>query len=318
VTFSRDPSLNGWNWIGNSTSQGTSTFGGWATGGGISPVSSPTASFDVFSSRFTLGATDTIASPANGTARGDCFLVSGSSAVSGCQAVQTNSGGNSTTGSWRTGDNIVGFGIKWLNGVKGQISAAISQTIFNFDPSGNETWQYGTLNTATPSSLVSFSSNSSDGAFSVNLLTDSTSNTAIGAGGSLGATSNPYYSYRINPNTSITCTPNGISPAVAGAIYYAYGSGCTQTGTTIPTTGLAGVISITDVNRSTVSSASSGFAPDGTLPVRSFYNDDNGDTAGGGYDYYTMFINQSLQNSVGGSFGFVLIANIFFLKYHRI
>jgi len=257
VDFERDPSLNGWNRIGNSTAQGTPTFGGWASGGGAgSPYSGtlPTASFDVYSSRFTLGASDTVKNAAPGTtSKGDSYLVG-------------------TNNQWQEGDNIVAFGIKWLNGVKGYMTNGASQNslnVFNFDPTGNAGWTYGTLTSQTPGASNSFTNNSADGDFAVNVFTGT------------GATNNSsYYSYRVNPSSTIN-PPTGCG--TAGSIYYVYGGGCFQSDG-----------NIAGNNTATLNPATVGTAATGTLPVRSFYNDN-----GGGFDYYTMFINQSLQGRNG-------------------
>jgi hypothetical protein len=146
VTFSRDPAADGWNKVGNSKTQGTANFGGWA-------ANSANADFDIYSTSFLLSAADTVSSvPATGAARGDAYLYS--STLDG-----------TAINKWNVGDKIVGLGVKFINGQVG--SAADGRAIFlNFEPNPQVGTAFvaGTLSSQTPGQWDFFAGGNQNGA----------------------------------------------------------------------------------------------------------------------------------------------------------
>jgi hypothetical protein len=145
ATFSRDPAADAWTKVGNSKTQGSANFGGWAQG-------STAVDFDIYSTNFILSATDTVSAPATGAAKGDAYLYSATSP------------GN----SWVAGDKIVGLGLKFINGQVGDARGSTSSnTIFlNFEPNptAGTSFVAGTLSSQTPGQWDFFAGSGQNGA----------------------------------------------------------------------------------------------------------------------------------------------------------
>ena len=193
TTFTRDPEADSWTLIGNSKTQWTPTFGGWAGG-------SLTADFNIYSTRFTLSNTDTV-SGTIGQAAGDAFLASSGAKAGGVpttfnsSTVQTNPG----TG-WLANDQIIGVGVKWINGQKGNgvTFNNNSKLTVTLDPTGASTFTGGSRATNTPGN-TDFTSYSSSGSFTFEFF-----NTADNV-----QNRNPYTTYSINNSSSIQA-PYGV------------------------------------------------------------------------------------------------------------
>ena len=257
-TFSRDPSANNWTRIGNSNTQATSgaSGGGWAGG-------SSTANFDIYKATFTLQDGDTVAAPGTGTAVGDCFLASyaspnnAASAVAGCTA-EVGSGILSPRPEVSRNP-----GTTWL---AGDTIVAYGLKWLNGQQgseSGGPVFSFDPLGTSgfkagtafNTPGNTSFTNDSSDGSFGFRIYS-----TALQP-----QNRQPYGDYRVNQAN--------------GAINQPYG-----------------ILISNDNNRSTIRQEGncSNFPidcdPQATLPVRSF-----GNFTGTGWDYYTVFLNQSLM-----------------------
>jgi hypothetical protein len=210
VTFSRDPAADGWTKVGNSKTQGTANFGGWA-------ANSANADFDIYSTSFLLSAADTVSAPATGAARGDAYLYS--STLDG-----------TATNKWNVGDKIVGLGVKFINGQVG--SAAGGRAIFlNFEPNpqAGTAFVAGTLNSLTPGQWDFFADSNtgqngaSAGSINFNVVTSATvqNQSPYGATynvktppGGINTNTSPYGQINSNGNNISTSgsLPQGIAP----------------------------------------------------------------------------------------------------------
>jgi hypothetical protein len=187
VTFSRDPAADGWNKVGNSKTQGTANFGGWA-------ANSTAADFDIYSTSFLLSAADTVSAPATGAARGDDYLYS--STLDG-----------TATNKWNVGDKIVGLGVKFINGQVG--SAANGRAIFlNFEPNPQVGTAFvaGTLSTTTDGQWDFFAGGNQNGASAGSINFNVVTSRTVQNQGPFGDT----YSVKTAPGGSTTNnTPYG-------------------------------------------------------------------------------------------------------------
>jgi len=204
VTFSRDPAADGWNRVGNSKTQGTANFGGWA-------ANSTAADFDIYSTSFLLSAADTVSAPATGAARGDAYLYS--STLDG-----------TATNKWNVGDKIVGLGVKFINDQVG--SAANGRAIYlNFEPNPQVGTAFvaGTLNSLTPGQWDFFAGGNQNGAsagsINFNVVTSATVQNQSPYGATYNVKTSPGgintdtkpYDLLTSPTTGINSNNNNIS-----------------------------------------------------------------------------------------------------------
>jgi hypothetical protein len=256
--FSRSPATDGWNLIGNSATQSTPTFGGWAGG-------SLVADYNIYSTQFTLSAFDTV-SGTQGQTAGDAYLSPLGGLVGGLPSdyfgstIQTNSGPTTGPSAWLAGDKIIGFGLKWINGQKGDGTSLNnnSQVVVSLDPQGTSTFSGGNRSTSTPGG-ISFTNNSSSGSFSFSFY--NTANNIQNRG--------PYSVYRLQTGAS------------SGSITTPYG-----------------LLNDNGNNRSTIGygDAIPQHTPNGTLPVRGF---SDFTTSTGEWENIQFFINESLMTRTG-------------------
>jgi len=207
ATFSRDPAADAWTKVGNSKTQGSANFGGWAQG-------STAADFDIYSTSFFLAATDTVSAPATGAARGDAYLYSATAP------------GN----SWQAGDKIVGLGLKFINGQAGDASGGA--TIFlNFEPNptAGTSFVAGTLSNQTPGQWDFFAGGGQNGAsagsLNFNIVASptvqnegpfgNTYNVKSAPGGS-GTNTTPYGAQITGNDNNISTTGN-VNPSGSGS-----------------------------------------------------------------------------------------------------
>jgi len=132
ATFTRDPQADAWTKVGNSKTQGTANFGGWAANNSNPPDFNNAADFDIYSTSFVLSASDTVLAPTVGVARGDAYLYSADN-------------------SWQVGDKIVGLGLKFINNQAGLASGGTSFYL-NYEPNplARTAFDAGTLSSQTP------------------------------------------------------------------------------------------------------------------------------------------------------------------------
>jgi hypothetical protein len=181
ATFTRDPAADAWTKVGNSKTQGTANFGGWA-------ANTANADFDIYSTSFLLSATDSVSAPTSGVARGDAYLYS--SVLDG-----------TANNKWNVGDKIVGLGVKFINGQAG--SAVSGMSIFlNFEPNPQVGTAFvsGTLNTLIPGQWDFFAVNGQNGASAGSLNFNVVTSPTVQNQGPFGDT----YSVKTAPGGSTT------------------------------------------------------------------------------------------------------------------
>jgi hypothetical protein len=166
ATFSRDPAADAWTKVGNSKTQGTANSGGWAANG-------TAADFDIYSTSFLLSASDTVANPTVGVARGDAYLYSATAP------------GN----SWQVGDKIVGLGLKFINP---QAGLASSTFFLNFEPNpqAGTAFVAGTLSSQTPGQWDFFAGGGQNGASAGSINFNVVAGSTVQNGGPYGNTYN--------------------------------------------------------------------------------------------------------------------------------
>ncbi|WP_216901399.1 hypothetical protein [Synechococcus sp. CCY 9618] len=105
LTFTGDPAADGWSLLGNSSDPAYFVRG--------------TNSFNLYTTTFTLGSTDTVDLGPNRFPYGDAFLYNGDA------------------DTWDVGDTILGFGVSgWGSGAGGYPSTEGSLFFLKFDPAG--------------------------------------------------------------------------------------------------------------------------------------------------------------------------------------
>jgi len=199
ATFSRDPAADAWTKVGNSKTQATANSGGWA-------ANSTAADFDIYSTSFLLSASDTVAAPTVGVARGDAYLYSATAP------------GN----SWQVGDKIVGLGLKFINPQAGSASAGKSFYLnFEPNPQAGTAFVAGTLSSQTPGQWDFFAGGGQNGAsagsINFNVVASptvqnlgpygNTYNVKTGLGGS-GTNTTPYGALITGKNNNISTIGN--------------------------------------------------------------------------------------------------------------
>ena len=242
---------------------------------------SSTANFNIYSTTFTLANGDTVSAPTTGSAAGDCFLASYASGGGAASAVPgctaPDAAQNRNPGTtWINGDTIVAYGLKWAPGQQGSLGQP--PITFRFDPQGTSGFSAGTA--FSTAGNTDFTTGSSDGSLAFNAYPQATP----------PQNRNPYSAYNVNPGPGIN----------NGNIYMPYGD-----------------IVANENNLSTIrqegncSGSPAACNPQGTLPVRSF-----GNLNGNGWDYYTVYLNQSLmQRNNNGQAQFTAQAKWAFTAY---
>jgi hypothetical protein len=264
ATFTRNPVVDGWQFVG-STDQGPNPGApqpaGWSGNGN-------TFDFDVYNKSFILGSSDSVTGPANGTARGDAYLL-GPLPTGGCPAGASCGAGTDT---WQVGDKIMGFGVKVRDTAGPTLGIASPGLYFNIQPNpkAGYGWTFGTEATTTPGQnafdSASGQSGASQGAIAVEVVTNGNA-----------ANRGPYGSYTVKSNGD-------------GSV----GSNTTPYGLVQGNTNCVSTISAPSQCQSPTS------APTAVLPVRVFGNIAAGQTVGSGlWNYYELFLNTSLMERNG-------------------
>lgn len=184
ATFTRDPAADAWTRVGNSKTQATANFGGWA-------ANTANADFDIYSTSFLLSATDTVSAPTSGVERGDAYLYSATAP------------GN----SWLVGDKIIGFGLKFINGQAG-LAQNGSTFFLNFEPNpqAGTAFVAGTLSSQTPGQWDFFAGGGQNGASAGSINFNVVASPTVQNGGPYGNT----YNVKTAPGGSGTnTTPYG-------------------------------------------------------------------------------------------------------------
>ena len=260
ATFTRNPVVDDWTFVG-STDQGPNPGApqpaGWSGNGN-------TFDFDVYNTSFILGSSDNVTGPANGTARGDAYLLGNSP-----ETCPSGAACNVGT-SWLVGDKIMGFGVKVRDTAGPTLGIASPGLFFNIQPNpkAGYGWTFGTEATTTPGQnafdSASGQSGASQGAIAVEIVTNGNA-----------ANRGPYGSY--------TVKSNGDGSAGFNTTPYGLVNGNTNCVSTIANPSICTPLT-----------------PTAVLPVRAFGNIAQGQTASSGlWNYYELFLNTSLMELNG-------------------